>query len=201
MNARPSYAKRATASLENSDHQRGEILSFGDRNEDREPGILPTSRDRRQPRRLDPENGQNLTNQEEPRYSLSHHEDRGVNVSVNNNGVYFRSVREELQLSAYRSFGNFFAWPFRLVGRLFESALGAIMGLLGFVLKILIIPTVLLLGISIYQASENRTASETAAVVGKEGVGIIGGLLSGVWDGVFGSEEPEAPETTEAPAN
>ena len=191
MNTRTTYARRAQSDLSRADRSQGDIVHFGDRESNDDRQILRPSRDRNTARRLDPDNGQNLV--EEPHYSLSHHEDRGVNVSVSNNGMYYRPVREELQLSAYRSFGNFFAWPVRLVGRLTENVLNALMGLFGFILKLLIIPTILFLGISIYQASEGRTAGETAQVVGKESVGVIGGLLSGVWDGLFGEDDPENP--------
>ena len=199
MSARTTYASRARQALTRINPSNSEVVDLDDHTRDRDQHEdreeLPVIRGRQQPRRLDPDAGRNLS-REEPRYSLSHHEDRGVNVSVNNNGTYFRSVRDELTLSAYRSAGNFLAWPFRLVGRLFEGIANAVMGLLGFILKILIIPTVLFLGISIYQASEGRTAGETAQVVGKESIGVIGGLLSGIWEGIFGSDD-EAAETAE----
>lgn len=192
MNVRTSFARRTQNDLSVSEDRQGEIVQFGDREPGNGDRIVPLGRDRRPARRLDPVNGQNLVDRE-PENQLNYHEDRGVNVNVSSNGMYYRPVREELQLSAYRSVGNFFAWPFRLIGRLSESILNAIMGLFSFILKLLVIPTILFLGISIYQASEGRTAGETAAVVGKESVGVIGGLLSGIWDGLFGDEEAEAP--------
>lgn len=192
MNVHTS-ARPAQSQVTNFEERQNDVLRSGEKNEGH---IIPIGRDRRTARRLEPDAAQNLE-ERESRYSLTHHEDRGVNVSVSNNGTYYRSVREELQLSAFRTMGNFFAWPFRLIGRLSEGILNAIMGLFGFILKLLIIPTVLFLGITIYQASENRTAGETAEVVGKESVGVIGGLLSGIWDGIFGDEE-EAPATETA---
>src|SRR3546814_17668465 len=54
-----------------------------------------------------------------------------TNVSVNNNGQFYRPWREELALSFAKAVGNFFAWPFRLLGKLAEGILNAGLGKIG----------------------------------------------------------------------
>lgn len=130
---------------------------------------------------------------EEPGYD-GHYEDRRddrVNVSVTNAGQHYRPWREELLISGWKTAGNFFAWPIRFIKGIIEAVANSILGLFGFILKILIVPTVLFLGITLYQSSKDKTAAETAQVVGKESVGVIGGLVKGIWNGITGSDEPE----------
>ena len=118
-----------------------------------------------------------------------------VNVSVSNDGRYYRTVREELQVKGGSMIMDLLAWPFRLVKGFVETIVNGLASLFGFVLKMLILPAVLLMGYGIYQSGRERPASETAKIVGKEGVGVIGGLFKGIWNGIVGDDEPEAAKT------
>lgn len=119
-----------------------------------------------------------------------------TNVEVNNNGQFFRPLKEELTLSFARSIGNFFAWPFRLVGRFIEGAIMAGLGVLKLVSVAIVMPLVLFTGYQYYESNQDKPGTEVAAELGKDGVGLVGAMLGGVWDGIFGSDDPE----TSAPA-
>lgn len=137
---------------------------------------------------------------DEPGYDPQYDDRRDdrVNVSVTNAGQHYRPWREELLISGWKTTGNFLAWPVRFVKGIIEAIANSIVGLFGFILKILIVPTVLFLGISLYQTSKEKTAAETAQVVGKESVGVIGGLVKGIWDGITGGDEPAPAKTSPA---
>src|SRR3546814_189788 len=64
-----------------------------------------------------------------------------TNVSVNNNGQFYRPWREELALSFAKAVGNFFAWPFRLLGKLAEGILNAGLGIVKMMLIAVVAPT------------------------------------------------------------
>jgi hypothetical protein len=133
---------------------------------------------------------------DDPARVMHRHDARGdVNVSVNNDGRYYRTVREELQVKGGSMIMDLLAWPFRLVKGFIETIVNGLASLFGFVLKMLILPAVLLMGYGIYQSGRERPASETAKIVGKEGVGVIGGLFKGIWNGIVGDDEPEAAKT------
>lgn len=145
---------------------------------------------RRPARRLEP------WREEDDRYGYDPRHERadpqnGVNVSVHNDGAYYRPWKEELKLSAYKTAGNFLAWPFRLVKGFIETIVNGLAGLFGFVIKMLILPAILFLGYGLYQSGRDRPAAETAQIVGKESVGVVGGLFKGIWDGIFGDDEPK----------
>lgn len=108
----------------------------------------------------------------------------GVHVQVNNGGQYYRPWKEELLLSGFRTFGNFLAWPFRLIGGLMGSAMR-------FMLFAVVVPSILIGAISFYQEHRDQPAADTAREIGRSGVGIAGAALGGIWDGIFGSDDPE----------
>lgn len=121
----------------------------------------------------------------------------GVHVEVNNGGQYYRPWKEELLLSGFKTIGNLIAWPFRLVGGLLGSALR-------FAMFAIVVPCLLFGAIGFYQSHRDRPAAETAHEIGRSGVGIVGSVFSGIWDGIFGSKEPEkassATPSDDAPA-
>ena len=148
-------------------------------------------------RRLEPwrDEEEDYYHQQDQR-GLRRQDQRGdVNVSVSNDGRYYRTVREELQVKGGSMLMDLVAWPFRLVKGFVETIVNGLAGLFGFVIKMLILPAVLLMGYGIYESSRDRPASETAKVVGKESVGIIGGLFKGIWNGIVGDDEPAAKNT------
>lgn len=108
----------------------------------------------------------------------------GVHVEVNNGGQHYRPWKEELLLSGFRTIGNLIAWPFRLVGGLLGSALR-------FAMFAIVVPCLLFGAIGFYQTHRDRPAAETAHEIGRSGVGIVGSVFSGIWDGIFGSGGPE----------
>ena len=74
---------------------------------------------------------------------ISSHSAPSINVGVNNNGQFYRPWREELGLSFAKTIGNFFAWPFRLVGRLAEGILNAGVGIVKMMLIAVVAPTLI----------------------------------------------------------
>lgn len=123
-----------------------------------------------------------------------------TNVAVNNNGNFFRPWKEELALSLGKAIGNFFAWPVRLIGGIAEGVINAGLGILKLVLMAVIAPTLIYTGIEMYEASQaGESATEAAAEVGEQAVGLMGAVLGGIWDGVFGDDE-EKPEAEPAVA-
>ncbi|QAY80134.1 hypothetical protein [Sphingosinicella sp. BN140058] len=122
-------------------------------------------------------------------------------VTVHNNAQNYRPWKQELGLSFAKTVGNFFAWPFRFAGRIIEGLVMAGVGLLQKVLLILVAPMLLFAGVNFYQANKDRPATEIAADLGKDGVHLVGAILGGVWDGIFGDDEPTekpAPEKKKA---
>ncbi len=116
-------------------------------------------------------------------------ESRGdVNVSVNT--AAYRPWKEEVGLSFLRTIGNFFGWPFRLIGKFVEGIMGMFVRVLGMILLFVIAPTVIFAGISYYQENKDRPTTEMAHDIGAEGVGLVGSVLGGIWDGIFGDDEP-----------
>lgn len=134
---------------------------------------------------------------DDPRQARRQDRQGDVNVNVSNDGRYYRTTKEELHVKLGTMAIDFIAWPFRLVKGFVETIVNGLAGLFGFVIKILILPAILFMGYGIYQSSRDRPAAETAQVVGKESVGVIGGLFKGIWDGMFGSDEPAAPKGDE----
>jgi hypothetical protein len=125
----------------------------------------------------------------------------GTHVNVNNNQQMYRPWKEELGLSFVKTIGNFFAWPFRLIGNLIENLVLMGAGVLRTMLLLIVGPMLLMGGYSFYQANQDKPATEIAAELGKEGVGLVGAMLGGIWDGVFGDDEPTpAEKAKEAPA-
>lgn len=114
----------------------------------------------------------------------------GTNVTVNNGGQFYRPWKEELLISGWRSFGNFLAWPFRLVGRFVEHVVLMFAGVLKLALMAVVLPSLLFAGVSFYQSHKDQPAGETAHEVGKAGVGLVGSVLGGIWDGIFGDDDP-----------
>lgn len=154
---------------------------------------------RRPARRLEPWREDDDRQGYDPRYDRP--DPRGeVNVSVHNDGAYYRPWKEELKLSAYKTAGNLLAWPFRLVKGFIETIVEGIAGLFGFVIKMLILPAILFLGYGLYQSGRDRPAAETAQIVGKESVGVVGGLFKGIWNGIFGSDEPKTVPNSDGPS-
>lgn len=146
-------------------------------------------------RRLEPWRDQEMDDYHHDQRGMQRQDPRGdVNVSVSNDGRYYRTVREELQVKGGSMIMDFLAWPFRLVKGFIETIVNGLAGLFGFVIKMLILPAILLMGYGIYESSRDRPAAETAKVVGKESVGIIGGLFKGIWDGIVGNDEPTAAD-------
>src|SRR3546814_10492827 len=88
-----------------------------------------------------------------------------TNVSVNNNGQFYRPWREELALSFAKAVGNFFAWPFRLLGKLAEGILNAGLGIVKMMLIAVVAPTLIYTGIAMYEA---RAAGESQTAVAAE---------------------------------
>lgn len=118
-----------------------------------------------------------------------------TNVEVNNNGNYYRPWKEEIAISFARSLGNFCAFPFRLIGGVFEGVFAAGIRLMKLVIFAVLAPTLLYTGMQMYKASENgETLVEAAAAVGKQSIGLMGAVLGGIWDGIFGDDEPAPPE-------
>lgn len=118
-----------------------------------------------------------------------------TNVSVNNSGNFYRPWKEELALSFGKSVGNFFAFPIRLIGTLFEGILSAGIKVLSWILFAVIAPTLLYTGMQMYQASQaGESSTAAAAEVGKQAIGLIGAVLGGVWDGVFGDKAASPAE-------
>lgn len=114
-------------------------------------------------------------------------------VEVNNNGQFYRPWKEELALAFGKNIGNFFAWPLRLVGGIVEGIINAGLGIVKLVLIAVIAPTLIYTGMEMYQASQQgESATAAAAEVGKDAIGLMGAVLGGMWDGVFGSDD-EAP--------
>ena len=161
-----------------------------------QPGRHPQMR-QRATRKLQPwyddQSGGNESEQRDIQSSPGDRQRDGVNVSVHNDGRYYRTTREEMHVKAGSMLIDFLAWPFRLVKGMIEALANSLVGLFSFVLKLLIIPTVLFLGYGIYQTSKDRPAAETAQIVGKESVGVVGGLLKGIWNGITGKSDPAAP--------
>ncbi len=146
-------------------------------------------------RRLEPWRDEEMDEYHHEQRGLRQQDPRGdVNVSVSNDGRYYRTVREELQVKGGSMLMDLVAWPFRLVKGFVETIVNGLAGLFGFVIKMLILPAILLMGYGIYESSRDRPAAETAKVVGKESVGIIGGLFKGIWDGIVGNDDPPAKE-------
>lgn len=124
---------------------------------------------------------------------LHQHNAPAVNVAVNTSA--YRPWKEELYLSGWKTFGNFLAFPFRLVGRLVEQLMLMMAGVLKIALMAVIMPSLLFAGFQFYQAHKDQPATETAHEVGKAGIGLVGSVLGGAWDGIFGSDEYEKPDT------
>ena len=119
----------------------------------------------------------------------------GTNVSVNNNGNFYRPWKEELALSFGKSVGNFFAFPIRLIGNIFEGIVSAGIGVIKLILIAVIAPTLLYTGMQMYHAGQNGESSTAAAAdVGKEAIVLVGAVLGGIWDGIFGGDEDTTPE-------
>lgn len=115
-----------------------------------------------------------------------------TSVNVNNNGQFYRPWREELALSFAKTIGNFFAWPFRLVGKLAEGILNAGIGIVKMMLLAVVAPTLIYTGLQMYQArAAGESSTAVAAEVGKQGIGLVGAVLGGIWDGIFGDDEPK----------
>lgn len=110
-----------------------------------------------------------------------------TNVSVNNNGNFYRPWKEELALSLGRTVGNFFAFPIRLIGKIFEGIVAAGISLLKLILLAVIAPTLIYTGMQMYQARQaGEPIAAAAADVGKEAIGLVGAVLGGMWNGAFG---------------
>jgi hypothetical protein len=110
----------------------------------------------------------------------------GVNVSVNT--AAYRPWKEELLISGWKTVGNFFAWPIRLIAGFLEGIIGAASRLI----MIALVPALLLSGLAFYQSHKDQPAGETAHQVGKASVGMVGSILGGIWAGIFGEDEPDA---------
>ncbi len=112
-----------------------------------------------------------------------------VNVVVTNGGGnFYRPWKEELLISGWKSIGNLIAAPFRLVWNLLGGALRL-------ALMFVIVPAMIFGAISFYQSHQDKTGTEMAHDVGKAGVGLVGAAFSGIWDGLFGDDEPEPART------
>lgn len=128
----------------------------------------------------------------------NHYAAPGTNVQVNNNGQFYRPWREELALSFAKTIGNFLGWPFRLVGHIAEGILNAGLGIVKMMLLAVVAPTLIYTGIEMYQArAAGESSAQVAADVGKQGISLVGAVLGGVWDGIFGDETPEADQASE----
>ncbi len=111
-------------------------------------------------------------------------------VTVNNNGQYYRPWREELGISFGRSVGNFFAFPVRLVGGIFEGILGIGMTIVKLIVMAIVMPTLIYTGFQMYEAKQNgESSTEVAAEVASDAVGLFGAALGGIWDGIFGGDD------------
>lgn len=110
-----------------------------------------------------------------------------VNVNVSHDGNYYRPWKEELMISGFRSIGNVIAWPFRLIANLLGGALRL-------ALMFVIVPAMIFGAISFYQSHQDKPATEMAHDVGKAGVGLVGAAFGGIWDGIFGGDEPAAKD-------
>lgn len=132
-------------------------------------------------------------------YDPSAYQAPGTHVNVNNNGQFYRPVKEELTLSFVKTIGNFFAWPIRLVGGFIEGIVQGAVGILKGLLLMIVAPMMLMTGYSYYQANQDKPATEIAADLGSRGVHLVGAMLGGIWDGITGDDEPEAENAT-APA-
>lgn len=107
-------------------------------------------------------------------------------VHVNNNQQMYRPWREELGISFGRTVGNFFAFPVRLVGRIFEGILGIFMTIVKFIVIAVVMPTLIFTGYQMYEAKQNgESATEIAADVAGEAIGLAGAALGGIWDAIF----------------
>jgi len=116
-----------------------------------------------------------------------------VSVNVSHDGNYYRPWKEELMISGFRSIGNLIAWPFRLIANLLGGALRL-------ALMFVIVPAMIFGAISFYQSHQDKPATEMAHDVGKAGVGLVGAAFGGIWDGLFGSDEPAPKETPKSDA-
>jgi hypothetical protein len=110
-----------------------------------------------------------------------------VNVTVSNDGQYYRPWKDELKISAGRSIGNFIAAPFLLVWGLLGAALRM-------ALMFVIVPAMIFGAIAFYQSHQDKSGNEMAHDIGKAGVGLVGSAFSGIWDGFFGDDEPTQKE-------
>lgn len=131
-------------------------------------------------------------------YGYGHPAQPAINVSVNNGGQYYRPWKDELKIKGGSMLIDFFAWPFRLVASFFESLVSMAGRALWMIFMIIVLPTLLFSGMAFYQSHKDRPAAETAHEVGKAGVGLVGSVLSGIWDGIFGGDEKPAPTKREA---
>lgn len=123
----------------------------------------------------------------------AHPQQQAPNVTVSVNGSHYRPWREELLISGWRSAGNLLAWPFRLVAGLIGSALRI-------ALTFIIGPAMLLGAIAFYQSHKDASGPQMAHDVGKAGVGLVGAAIGGIWDGIFGSDEPDPAPVAERPS-
>src|SRR3546814_3220354 len=106
--------------------------------------------------------------------------------------LFYRPWREELALSFAKAVGNFFAWPFRLLGKLAEGILNAGLGIVKMMLIAVVAPNLIYTGIAMYEVrADGESSTEGAAEVGKQGIGLVGDVLGGNWDGILGEEEQE----------
>lgn len=123
---------------------------------------------------------------------MHHTAANGTNVHITNAGQFYRPWREELALSFAKTIGNFFGWPIRLLGRIAEGIVNAGLGIIKMMLIAVVAPTLIYTGIQMYEArSAGASSAEAAAEVGKEGIKLVGAVLSGIWDGIFDGEESE----------
>lgn len=146
--------------------------------------------------RLDPIDRAGDPNEMQTYEALLRQHPPAVNVQVDNNHQTYRPWKEELLLSGIRTLGNGLAWPFRLMGALFASLIDMASGLIRIGFMVFVVPSLLYSGCAFMEANKDKTATETAYDAGKTGVGVIGSVAGGIWDGMFGSDtDPAKPDS------
>lgn len=110
-------------------------------------------------------------------------------ININNNA--YRPWKEEIALSLAKATGNFFAYPLRFAARSFEAISDMALSVLRMAAIAVVTPTLIYAGFQMYDARQKgEPMVEIATDMGKTGVQVIGGLVAGIWQGIFGNEDP-----------